>query len=147
VSQNSVFVWKGKSLEAKYGIDGDMETSAHTNCGWNTDLWYKMKFGAVYCFSHVVITQGDRNLHAARMQDTNVFVVNTATNTRNFCGVLKISDNTTIEAQTYKIPCKLKCGDEVKLTLRHDSGEYTHEGCIHIIEIKAYTGLLLLADC
>ena len=134
VSQSSVyFGWK-----AELAIDGDQETKSHTICDWDTDLRYKMKFAAVYCFSDVVIIQSFLDRNAYRMDDTKVFVVNTKTGTESLCGVLKVSDVLTIEGQTYRIPCDLKCGDEVKLTVRHDGGKYGKGACIHMKEIKAF---------
>ena len=130
VSQSSVyFGWK-----AELAIDGNQETNSHTMCDWDSEEWYKMKFDTVYCFSDVVIIQSYQDRNAYRMDDTNIFVVNTKTGTESLCGVLKVSDVLTIEGQTYRIPCDLKCGDEVKLTLRHESKPV----CIHIWEIMAF---------
>ena len=119
---------------AERAIDGNLNTHSHTDCAWDTDLWYKMKFDAVYCFSDVVIINSHTNDYSARMDDTEVFVVNTKTGTESLCGVLKVSDVLTIDGQTYRIPCDLKCGDEVKLTLRHESQPV----CIHTWEIMAF---------
>ena len=93
-----------------------------------------MKFDDVFCFSDVVIINSEQNIHAYRMDDTKVLVVNSDTGDESLCGVLKVSDVLTIEGQTYRIPCDLKCGDEVKLTLRHESKPV----CIHIWEITAF---------
>ena len=102
-------------------------------------MWYKLKLDTVYCFSDVVIIQSHLNNHANRMDGTEVFVANSKTGTESLCGVLKVRDIYTIEGQTYRIPCDLKCGDEVKLTLRDDTHKYN---CIHMIEISAlHTGL------
>ena len=128
---------------AEMAIDGDLTTKSNTKQAWDTDLWYKMRFDAVRCFSEVVIVQAHLNSKANRMNDTKVFVVNTNTGTESLCGILKASTDLTIEGQTYRIPCNLKCGDEVRLTVRHDRGTYDIEACIHMIEIKAFhTGLL-----
>ena len=138
VSQKSTLVWDGAAINAEFAVDDDLTTASHTNCAWNTELWYKMKFDAVYCFSDVVIIQSHLGHDAYRMDDTGVFVVSTKTGTESLCGVLKISDVMTIEGQTYRIPCDLKCGDEVKLTVRHVNGEYGKGACIHMKEIKAF---------
>ena len=74
---------------------------------------------------------------AYRMDDTGVFVVDSDTREESLCGVLKVSDVMTIEGQTYRIPCDLKCGDEVKLTVRHDS-KYEKDACIHMKEITTF---------
>ena len=124
--------------KAELAIDGDLTTKSNTNSAWDTDLWYKMRFDAVRCFSEVVIVQAHLNSKANRMNDTKVFVVNTNTGTESLCGILKASTDLTIEGQTYRIPCNLKCGDEVKLTVRHDNGKYDNPACIHMIEIVAY---------
>ena len=138
VSQSTTLTWNGTVLNAERAIDGDLTTVSHTNCSWNTDLWYKMKFDAVFCFSDVVIMQSHWHQTAYRMDDTGVFVVDSDTREESLCGVLKVSDVMTIEGQTYRIPCDLKCGDEVKLTVRHDNGKYDNPACIHMKEIKAY---------
>ena len=133
--------WYGKFAER--AIDGDLETKSETQMGWNTDLWFKMKFDDVLCFSKVVIIQSYLNNYAFCMEDAKVFVVNTDEGTENLCGVLKVSGPVmTIEGQTYNIPCHLKCGNEVKVTLRHDKGLYSSIAIINMKEIMAYgTGM------
>ena len=126
-------------MKAEYATDGDLNSISETQGGWNIDLWFKMKFDEVFCFFEVVIIQAKLNwYYAYRMQDLKVFVVNTDTGIDNLCEVLKISSVMTIEGQTYTIPCHLKCGNEVKLTLRHDRGSYTHWAAIHMKEIMAF---------
>ena len=127
-------------FQAERAIDDDLTTYSHTECAWNTDLWYKMKFGAVYCFSDVVIINSHLSEGSPRMcmDDMNVSVLNTEKGTESRCGVLKERDVLTIEGQTYRIPCNLKCGDEVKLTVRHDSGKYSNDACIRMREIEAF---------
>ena len=123
-------------------IEPALETKSETQSGWNTDLWFKMKFDDVLCFSEVVIIQSKLNNLAFRMEDAKVFVANTDEGTENLCGVLKVSPVMTIEGQTYHIPCHLKCGNEVKVTLRHDEGLYWLIAMIHMKEIMAYgTGM------
>ena len=130
---------------AERAIDGNLNTHSHTICDWDTDLWYKMKFDAVYCFFDVVIIISHTDYYYARMDDTEVFVADSDTGDESLCGVLKVSDVPTIEGQTYRIPCDLKCGDEVKLTVRHDSGKYDNVACIHMTEIKIFQrGMQLL---
>ena len=138
VSQKSTLVWDGAAINAEFAVDDDLTTASHTKCAWNTDLWYKMKFDAVYCFSDVVIIQSHWDKWASRMDDTEVFVANSDTGDESLCGVLKVSDVLTIEGQTYRIPCDLKCGDEVKLAVRHDNGDYDKAACIHMKEVKAF---------
>ena len=131
-------------FQAERAIDDDLTTYSHTECAWNTDLWYKMKFGAVYCFSDVVIINSHLSEDSPRMDDLQVLVVSTEKGTESLCGVLKVGDALTMEGQTYRIPCNLKCGDEVKLTLRHDSGKYAMLACIHMMEITLFhTGSFL----
>ena len=135
VSQSSTY----KDRSADQAVDGDLTTTSHTLCAWNTILWYRMKFDAVYCFTEVVIVQSHWEKHNAdRMDGIKVFVVNREKKTESLCGVLKVSDDLTIEGQTYRIPCDLKCGDEVKLTLRHDKGRYHVKACIHMKEITSF---------
>ena len=122
-----------------HAVDGDLRTRSHTECAWNTDLWYKMKFEAVYCFSHIGIIQSHWGNNPNRMDDTKVSVVNSWKGIESVCGVLKVRKGDTISKQTYSIPCDLKCGDEVKLTLRHDTKQYDYNACIHMREIMAFT--------
>ena len=132
--------YAGYLEEAENAIDGNLRTTSHTNCA--LDIWYKMTFDAIYCFSKVVIVQSKTNMYRNRMDGTDVFVVNTETGAKSLCGVLKVRSGTTIESQTYTIPCDQKCGNEVKLTLRHDKPKYYIEACIHMKEITAfYSGL------
>ena len=53
-------------MNAELAIDGDVQTFSHTDCAWDTDLWYKMKFDAVYCFTEVIVVQSNWN-NAERM--------------------------------------------------------------------------------
>jgi hypothetical protein len=101
--------------------------------------WFKMKFDALCCFNEVVLIQFLNNNNAYRMQDTNVLVVNSKTGSEKLCGVLKVRSVWTIEGQTYRIACGLKCGDEIKLTVQQ---EKNNPVCIHMREITAiHTGL------
>ena len=131
VTQSSMY----KDAVADRAIDGDMETTSHTDCAWDTDLWYKMEFDAVYCLSEIVIFQSHLNHNVKRMQNLKIFVGNRTTNTESLCGTLNVGDDFTLEGQTYRIPCDA-CGDQVKLSLRHDTGSDGMEGCIHMREIR-----------
>ena len=135
--------YAGYLEEAENAIDGNLRTTSHTNCALDTDIWYKMTFDAIYCFSKVVIAQSHTNGLGYRMDGTDVFVVNTETGAKGLCGVLKVGSGTTVESQTYTIPCDQNCGNEVKLTLRHDKDiKNLPNACIHMNEITAfYTGL------
>ena len=126
-------------MNAKRAVDGDLSTAAHTKCRFDADLWFKMKFDNVYCFFEVVIIQSRWNSLAHRMDDLNVVLVDTETESESLCGVLKVTEDWTLEGQTYRIPCDLQCGDEIVLTLRHDEDKYTTSACIHIKEIMAFS--------
>ena len=129
---------------AERAIDGNLETFSQTICAWDYEHWYKLKFDALYCFSTIVIiNQHTRLQFAHRIDDTKVFVVNSLEETEFTCGVIKVSNVSTLERQTYRIPCHGKCGDEVKLTLEHWSGKHSHVACINMKEIKAFQGKLL----
>ena len=71
------------------------------------------------------------------MDGTMVMVENSDTGDRNLCGSLAISNDLTIEGQTYVIPCDLKCGNSILLEVNHGWGS-SIEGCIHLREIQAY---------
>ena len=66
-----------------------------------------------------------------------VTVENSETGGRNLCGTLVISNDLTIDGQTYVIPCDFKCGNSILLEVIHGSGS-AMEGCIHLREIQAY---------
>ena len=104
---------------------------SHTICIENADFWYSMNFDAVYCFSQIVIIQSHDNDNANRMDGTKVNVVNSDTETQSLCGVLQVKMDGTLEAQTYRIPCNLKCGDKVRL-------DQPNGNCIHMKEIMAF---------
>jgi hypothetical protein len=137
VSQSTTLIWSDTRMIAERAVDGDMNTNSHTVCAWGTEFWFKMEFNAVFCFSEVIIIQCKTDRFAQRMQDTQVFVINTDEGTESLCGVLKIRDVLTTKGQTYRINCDLKCGNEVELKLRHDRGKYKEQGCIHMTEIIA----------
>jgi hypothetical protein len=120
---------------ADLAIDGKLGTSSKTKCPWNSDEWFKMMFDAIRCFSEIVII--NRTQEKWRMQDTKVYVLNSQTETESYCGVLRVRDASSIKGQTYSISCDLKCGDKVKLKVRHNH-TYVQPGCIQLREISAY---------
>ena len=61
---------------ASRAVDGDLGTLSHTICAYSTDIWYKMQFAAVYCFSDVTIIQSHWSGNAYRMEDAHVFIGN-----------------------------------------------------------------------
>ena len=135
VSQSSTFTYH---YAAERAIDGDMNTLSNTNCAWDTDLWYKMEFDAVHCLAGIVIVQSHFGfVYAFRMQDLKVILMDSTTGTESVCGTLRVRQVWTAEGQTYWIPCDIACGDQVKLLLRHNQGDYRYPGCIHIREMKA----------
>ena len=146
-SQSSTFAWAGTALGAKRAIDGKGGSESHTRCAWNTNLWFKMKFDAIYCFYEVIIIQDKRDHNAYRMNGAKVIVINSRSGAESLCGVLKVIEKYSLKGQTYRIPCDVKCGDEVKLTVRHNRGEYSTPGCIHMREITAYAGLSKCCPC
>ena len=131
VTQSSMY----KDAVADRAIDGDMETTSHTDCAWDTDLWYKMEFDAVYCLSEIVIFQSHLNHNVKRMQNLKIFVGNRTTNTESLCGTLNVRDDYSMKGQTYMISCDA-CGDQIKLLLRHNRDRDDMTGCIHMKEIK-----------
>ena len=124
---------------ADRSIDGDITTASFTTAAYDKTLWYKMHFEEKHCFSEIVIMQSQLGNTAYRMDDTNVFVVDTETGSENLCGILETKEDWTIEGQTYRIPCDLKSGDEVKLTVIHARTTYSLPACIHMLEIMAYS--------
>ena len=75
-----------------------------------------------------------------------MFVVDTETGEEALCGSLETKGGQSMEGQTYSIPCDQKCGNRVKFTVLHETGEHNTPGCIHMLEIMAYNlpGLLRL---
>ena len=79
-------------------------------------FWYKMSFEVFHCFASIEIVNSHWAENKDRMEDLEVFVVNTDTNKEKLCGIVATFAN--VQGQTYTIPCKLNlCGNEVKLTL------------------------------
>ena len=73
------------------------------------------------------------------MQDTDIFVQDSATDKRILVGTLYIKNNFTKEGQTYNIEFQVACGNEIELTVKHSSGQgYSRRGCISIAEIEVY---------
>ena len=93
-----------------------------------------MKFRTLHCFKEIVLIQAAKDETRKRMDDTKVLVFNTKTDKEHLCGKLTTRDGVTIQDQTYKIPCSMECGDEVKLTVRKE----TEHACIHLKEIKVF---------
>ena len=88
---------------ANGAIDKDFSTMSHTRCGFNTDLWFNMKFIGPHCFSEVFIANHYLTRHnGPRMNDTQVYVLDTEEGTEYLCGILKIREVWTVEGQTYR---------------------------------------------
>lgn len=134
--QSSTRLVRGQPQSADQAIDGDLETSSHTICAWNTDIWYMMKFHSVLCFDEVILTNSYLDYNAYRMQDLGVFVQDSHKETSMKCGAMKARGDSTIKGQTYKISCDGLCGDEIMLKVRHDRGDYSYMGCIHMSEVR-----------
>ena len=133
---------------AENAIDDDLTTFSTTNSFWDKEVWYKMNFGAVFCFTEIVIINSHWNSFRYRMEDMKVLVVNLDTNKESLCGILKMKSEQSVHGQIYKIPCDMKCGDEVKLTVYHETGDYNQDACIHMYEIIPYfmPGQLKICD-
>ena len=93
-----------------------------------------MKFRTLHCFEEIVLIQAAKDETRKRMDDTEVLVVNTKTEKVYPCGKLTTREGESIQEQTYKIPCSMECGDEVKLTVQKE----TEHACIHLKEIKVF---------
>ena len=73
------------------------------------------------------------------MKDTKILLLDTAKGLETLCGILQIVDQFTVQGQTYKISCGMKCGNVVQLRVKHEKGKYDLAGAIQIKEIEAYT--------
>ena len=124
------------SDKAELATDDNMKTRCHTECAFDSTVWYKMRFDANYCFSEIMIVQSYHDESGYRMNGTKIAIVNTYTGEESLCGILSVKDQWSVKGQTYKIPCQLKCGNEVKLTVHRKSG--SAEACIHMEEILAF---------
>ena len=96
-AQSSSIINNNKPANA---IDGDHATISHTFCEYNMDIWFKLKFSEVYCFTEVIITNSVTSTFAWRMHDTKIFVKNTELGTEEFCEVLKIGKY--LDVYTYR---------------------------------------------
>ena len=96
--------WYGN--KAYRAVDNNPDTFAHTDCGYNRDLWYKMQFGAVHYFSEVVMDITGQGGQAKRMDDTKVHVLNTEQGTDFLCGTLKFDKNNQDQIYRYKTDLK-----------------------------------------
>ena len=136
VTQISVY----DGLVADLSIDGDFTTKSSTLAEFGSALWYKMYFEHKHMFSEIVIMQSDLHPpHGRRMNDTKVSVIDTGTGSENLCGILETKEDWTIEGQTYRIPCHLKSGNQVKLTVLHKRAIHGVQAAIHMLEIMAYS--------
>ena len=76
---------------------------------------------------------------AYRMQDSKIFVRDSETDTQKLVGTLNIRDDLTREGQTYSINFEVACGNEIELSVKHDSHQgYTKDAGISIAEIEIY---------
>ncbi|KAL5253017.1 hypothetical protein ACHWQZ_G015691 [Mnemiopsis leidyi] len=124
--------------DANKAIDNDFATQSHTECEFDTDIWYRMNFESVHCFTEVVMVNSAWSAFVGRMKDLKVFVLDTRQDTERLCGSLELNNDWTWAGQTYRIPCDSKCGDKIELRVRHDEDNYNKPGCIHMYEIEAW---------
>ena len=90
-------------LGAEKTIDGNFDTSSHTRCSYDEDIWFRMNFGMIYCFTEVKIFEASyHNYNAWRLDGGKVFVNNTQTNAGSLCDVIQVIEENTIEARTYR---------------------------------------------
>ena len=83
---------------AAKAIDGDSATWSSTLCKWNTDIWFKLKFSEMHCFTDVKILDRYQNYKAFRKSYGKVFVINKAISQKSLCGVVRMFE---IKEDTY----------------------------------------------
>ena len=137
VSQSSTYTGDDNEFGPSLAVDGNMDTRSHTNCGSNKEIWFKIIFRTFYCIRDTVFTQSATDGSSIRIDETKVWVVNSKRGSEHLCGQLRTGTVYTLEGQTYRIPCGMKCGDEVKLTLLGED----RTACIFLNEISVF-GLL-----
>lgn len=87
----------------------------------------------------IVIFGAELDDDAYRMQDSKIFVRDSETDTQKLVGTLNIRDDLTREGQTYSINFEVTCGNEIELSVKHDSHQgYTKDAGISIAEIEIY---------
>jgi len=132
--------------EADNAIDGDMATSSHTRCS-QEENWLQVELVARYCVDEVKVFQEKHNKYAKRMNNARVYVSDSSNESdEQLCGKMEVTDDYTIEGQTYTISCGMKCGNFVTLRSSQDDpcgvgldNEDECAGCIHVSEIEVYT--------
>ena len=79
---------------ATNAIDSDPLTWSYTICGWNTDIWLKLKFSEVHCFTEVRMLDRYKNAYVYRKNNGKVYVINKASSQENLCGVVRLDEDT-----------------------------------------------------
>ena len=79
---------------ATNAIDGDPLTWSHTLCEWDTDIWLKIKFIGVHCFTEIKLLDRYKNSYVYRKNNGKVFVINKASSQESLCGIIKIDGDT-----------------------------------------------------
>ena len=88
---------------ASNAIDKNLDTRSQTTCGYNMDIWFKMKFSQVYCFEEVKVINGFIKTKAPRMKDTRIFVVDSSRSAEGLCGILVTVVKWSVQGQTYRL--------------------------------------------
>ena len=79
-------------------IDGDSATWSSTLCKWNTDIWFKLKFSELRCFTDVKVLDRYQNYNVFRKRNGEVYVINKARSQESLCGVVRMYE---IKEDTY----------------------------------------------
>ena len=120
------------SSVSDFAIDGKIDTGLfHSHCSPNKE-WIRLYLSDNACIQAVRVYQSHLNEYKDRMDGAQISVVNSITGEKEQCGKLHTTDILTVEGQTYTIPCDMKCGDAIELSV-HKSG-----GCVHVKEIEVY---------
>ena len=90
------------SRAASKAVDGDNTTWSHTECGWNMDIWYRMKFNEARCFTEVIVLNSKLDPDVSRMEDTEVYVLDRTKGVEYLCGVIKTTQVYTVAGRTYR---------------------------------------------
>ena len=127
-----------ESRSAMFAVDDDTFTSSQTECAYDKDIWYKMEFDQVRCFSQVIIHNAYHDYRAYRMNDLSVHVQNSKMNTGYTCGSIQTRESLRSSGQRYSVQCEGRCGVSVMLRVNHDRDNYSNRGCIHMKEVGVH---------
>ena len=140
LSNETSVIYADSSGGATSAIDGNLYTFAESDCKFDIDIYYRIRYTNIKCIKEIQVIQSGLvfGRDAMRMNGTTVTVSNSGTGVETDCGVLIAREGSFgFSQQTYIFSCSIT-GDEIQLMVNHKKSEYDTEGSCFQKSYKNY---------